>query len=445
MARSDFEYRRNWGIAMQTVNQLLRGKGNQIYSVAPTDSVLHAIEIMATRHVGALLVMNQGTLAGIISERDYARKVILKNRSSHDTPVSEIMTSPADHRGPDGYRAPLHATHDRAPLPASAGGGVRARGRHAVDRRPGEGGDRGAERADRAARALHRRLSLRQSDLLTVPPAPYHAVIHRRARWRLPAPARVQGPAQNPAWPELSDCFRERSLRFQGAGYGVVRACDMANDENTRGEAATHRGVRANVDARSHDWGLYRPAYERDSCGFGLIASLDDRASHWVVQTAITSLNRLTHRGAIATDGKTGDGCGLLIKMPTRFLRAVAQEAGFTLGLTVRGRPGVPQPRSGQGSRGAARAHRRDRAREIAGRRFPRGQRRSVRLRRGGAQVPAAHRTDFREFRRPTSTSRPSTAGSTWRGADRRKSSSRTIRCSTSRPCRRAPSSTRAW
>jgi CBS domain-containing protein len=80
---------------MQTVNQLLRGKGNQIYSVAPTDSVLHAIEVMATRHVGALLVMTQGTLNGIISERDYARKVILKKRSSHDTPVSDIMTSPA--------------------------------------------------------------------------------------------------------------------------------------------------------------------------------------------------------------------------------------------------------------------------------------------------------------------------------------------------------------
>lgn len=80
---------------MQTVNQLLRVKGSQIFSVAPTDSVLHAIEIMANRHVGALLVMNQGTLLGIISERDYARKVILKHRSSHDTPVSEIMSSPA--------------------------------------------------------------------------------------------------------------------------------------------------------------------------------------------------------------------------------------------------------------------------------------------------------------------------------------------------------------
>ena len=80
---------------MQTVSQLLKIKGNQIFSVAPHDSVLRAIEIMATRYVGALLVMNEGTLLGIISERDYARKVILKNRSSHDTPVSDIMTAPA--------------------------------------------------------------------------------------------------------------------------------------------------------------------------------------------------------------------------------------------------------------------------------------------------------------------------------------------------------------
>src|SRR5271163_4448547 len=85
------------------------------------------------------------------------------------------------------------------------------------------------------------------------------------------------------------------------------------------------------ADPREGDWGLCRASYERDSCGFGLIASLDDRASHWVLQTAISSLNRLTHRGAIANDGKTGDGCGLLIKRPTVFLRAMAADAGFTL------------------------------------------------------------------------------------------------------------------
>src|SRR6266481_1338892 len=77
--------------------------------------------------------------------------------------------------------------------------------------------------------------------------------------------------------------------------------------------------------------GLYKDAYERDSCGFGLIASLDDAPSHWLVRTAMTSLNRLTHRGAIAADGKTGDGCGLLLKKPEAFLRAVAAEAGIQL------------------------------------------------------------------------------------------------------------------
>jgi glutamate synthase (NADPH/NADH) large chain len=78
--------------------------------------------------------------------------------------------------------------------------------------------------------------------------------------------------------------------------------------------------------------GLYRPEFERASCGFGLIAQMDGRASHWLVKTAITALGRLTHRGAVAADGKTGDGCGLLLKKPEAFLRAVAREAGIGLG-----------------------------------------------------------------------------------------------------------------
>ena len=77
--------------------------------------------------------------------------------------------------------------------------------------------------------------------------------------------------------------------------------------------------------------GLYKETYERDSCGFGLIASLDDAPSHALVRTAIASLGRLTHRGAIAEDGKTGDGCGLLLKKPEVFLRAVAAETGIRL------------------------------------------------------------------------------------------------------------------
>src|ERR1700748_879383 len=76
---------------------------------------------------------------------------------------------------------------------------------------------------------------------------------------------------------------------------------------------------------------LYKESYEKDSCGFGLIANLDDQPSHWLVQTAIASLNRLTHRGAVATDGKTGDGCGISLKRPEKFLRGRAQEAGIGL------------------------------------------------------------------------------------------------------------------
>jgi glutamate synthase (NADPH/NADH) large chain len=77
--------------------------------------------------------------------------------------------------------------------------------------------------------------------------------------------------------------------------------------------------------------GLYDPALDRDSCGFGLIANLDDEPSHWVLATAIASLARLTHRGAVAADGKDGDGCGLLLKMPEEFFRNAASEQGFSI------------------------------------------------------------------------------------------------------------------
>ncbi len=76
---------------------------------------------------------------------------------------------------------------------------------------------------------------------------------------------------------------------------------------------------------------LYRPSFEKDNCGFGLIAHMDGASSHWLVETAIEALARLTHRGAISADGKTGDGCGLLLKKPDALMRAVAQEQGFKL------------------------------------------------------------------------------------------------------------------
>ena len=78
---------------MKLVKNILDSKGNDIWHIAPDDSVLDAVKMMAEKGVGALLVMNDANLVGIVSERDYARKVILKGRSSKKTPVKDIMTA----------------------------------------------------------------------------------------------------------------------------------------------------------------------------------------------------------------------------------------------------------------------------------------------------------------------------------------------------------------
>ncbi|HEX3844488.1 MAG TPA: CBS domain-containing protein [Steroidobacteraceae bacterium] len=79
---------------MNTVRHLLDRKGRALFSIEPDDPVLEAIRLMADHHVGALLVMRGNELAGIVSERDYARKVVLLGRSSAETPVWQIMTAP---------------------------------------------------------------------------------------------------------------------------------------------------------------------------------------------------------------------------------------------------------------------------------------------------------------------------------------------------------------
>ena len=79
---------------MAIASQLLKHKGRVIHSVEPDAPVLEAIRLMAEHGVGALLVMSGEQLVGVVSERDYARKVILKGRASNDTPVRQIMSSP---------------------------------------------------------------------------------------------------------------------------------------------------------------------------------------------------------------------------------------------------------------------------------------------------------------------------------------------------------------
>lgn len=85
---------------MGTVEKLLSNKGYKIWSVAPEDTVYNAIKLMADKDIGALPVLQSGKLIGILSERDYTRKVVLQERSSKNTRVMEIMTADVKHISP---------------------------------------------------------------------------------------------------------------------------------------------------------------------------------------------------------------------------------------------------------------------------------------------------------------------------------------------------------
>lgn len=78
---------------MRTVRQLLEAKAPEVFAIGPDEPVIDAIRLMAEKRIGALLVMQAGRLVGIVSERDYARKIVLQGRSSRDTPVRDIMTA----------------------------------------------------------------------------------------------------------------------------------------------------------------------------------------------------------------------------------------------------------------------------------------------------------------------------------------------------------------
>jgi CBS domain-containing protein len=77
---------------MRTVSDIVKKKGNHVWSVTPSTTVFDTLKLMAEREIGAVVVLDQGKLVGIFSERDYARQVILKGRTSKDTPVREVMS-----------------------------------------------------------------------------------------------------------------------------------------------------------------------------------------------------------------------------------------------------------------------------------------------------------------------------------------------------------------
>jgi CBS domain-containing protein len=97
-------YQEAWVVSSKRVRQLLAEKGSRgrgVFSIAPEESVYRALEIMAERNVGALVVLDQGVLVGVFSERDYARKVILRGLASRETTVASLMTREVVTVGPE--------------------------------------------------------------------------------------------------------------------------------------------------------------------------------------------------------------------------------------------------------------------------------------------------------------------------------------------------------
>jgi CBS domain-containing protein len=102
---------------MYSVAQILRGKGHEVWSIPPDATVFEALQLMAEKNVGALLVVQTDRLVGIFSERDYARKVVLLGRSSKETPVRDVMTERVTyvepHQTPEDCMAIMTTRHFR--------------------------------------------------------------------------------------------------------------------------------------------------------------------------------------------------------------------------------------------------------------------------------------------------------------------------------------------
>ena len=105
---------------MMIVSQLLRAKGYDVWTVSPETSIYDALKLMSEMNIGAVVVVQQGEVVGIFSERDYARKVILQGKSSHQTPVKEAMTADVYCVRPDQSIEDLHGPDDRQAFSPSA-------------------------------------------------------------------------------------------------------------------------------------------------------------------------------------------------------------------------------------------------------------------------------------------------------------------------------------
>ena len=142
---------------MQTVRDILKKKGSETHAVSPDTSVYDALKLMAEKNIGAVLVLEAGRPVGILSERDYARQVILKGKTSKDTPVREIMTSRVVFVRPEQSVEECMAlmTDKRIRhLPVLDAGHA---DRHRLRRRRRQGGDLRQAVPHRAAGELHQR------------------------------------------------------------------------------------------------------------------------------------------------------------------------------------------------------------------------------------------------------------------------------------------------
>ena len=131
-----------------TISEILHHKGGQVWSVSPETMVFDAIQLMADKNIGALLVTQADKLVGILTERDYTRKVALKGKSSKQTPVKEILSGQVIHVNPDHTVEDWHEDHDRPSGPPLAGARRRSDRGRGFDWRPRQLDHYGPEQHD---------------------------------------------------------------------------------------------------------------------------------------------------------------------------------------------------------------------------------------------------------------------------------------------------------